>query len=165
MALSRRSFLARLGWVLASITGLASAVTAGLYTVFPALKPTTATEGWQQLGEVDALPPEQPVKMAIELKVRDGWAETTSKQAVWVVRRSSGLDVFSAVCPHEGCSVDHDAKGFVCRCHASYWKEDGGRTTGPSPRDLDRLDYRVVDNRLEVKYQNFKHNVSEKIPV
>lgn len=162
---SRRSFLTRLGWVLVSITGLISAVAAGLYTVFPALKPTEPSEGWQQLGDLEAITPEQPVKMTIELKVKDGWAETTSKQAIWVIRRSNSLDVFSAVCPHEGCSVDHDDKGFVCRCHASYWRDDGVRTTGPSPRDLDRLNYRIVDNRLEVKYQNFRHNISEKIPV
>lgn len=163
---SRRRFLAGLGWVLAFITGGVSAVVAGLYTVFPALKPTTPTsEGWQQLGELEAIAPDRPVKMTIELKVRDGWAESTNKQAIWVIRRSNSLDVFSAVCPHEGCSVDHHDKGFVCRCHASYWKDDGSRTTGPSPRDLDRLDYRVVDNKLEVKYQSFRHNVSEKIPV
>ncbi|MCS6885461.1 MAG: Rieske (2Fe-2S) protein [Acidobacteriota bacterium] len=168
MDLSRRRLLAGLGWLTAIACTAASGLLAGLYAIVPSLRQKKSLDSkneWTQLAELSSIPNNQPVKFSLQLSVIDGWAESTTRQAVWVIRRQNTIDIFSAVCPHEGCSVDYEASAFVCRCHASYWKDDGTRTSGPSPRNLDRLDYRIVGDRLEVRYQNFKLNTAEKIPV
>jgi Rieske Fe-S protein len=72
--------------------------------------------------------------------------------------------VYSTICPHLGCAVDYkaDQKRFGCPCHDSLFKLDGKVESGPSPRPLDILESRVVDGKVEVRYQRFKTGVPEK---
>jgi Rieske Fe-S protein len=72
------------------------------------------------------------------------------------------VKVFSGVCPHLGCSVNAKAEKFICACHNSEWNVEGALLTGPSPRGLDTLEFRVDDKKLKVKYQDFKQGLTTK---
>ena len=74
---------------------------------------------------------------------------------------------FSARCPHEGCQVEwrEERSIYVCPCHDSSWSRDGERLGGPTRRGLDPLDVRVADGVVEVRYETFALDTSERTPV
>lgn len=161
----RRSFLGVLGTTFLGLIALATGVISSIYAVFPAFKNNSLKESlWQNLKSLDQIP-NGISKHSVSIKTQTGWASSQTEQVVWVVKEKQSLNVFSAVCPHQGCIVNHQANEFVCLCHMSKWKADGVRTDGPTPRDLDKLDHRINNNTLEVNYKNFKIGVSEKIPL
>ena len=45
----------------------------------------------------------------------------------------------SLVCPHQGCAVRPESKGFVCPCHGAKFSEHGTVLKGPAKRDLSHL--------------------------
>lgn len=55
---------------------------------------------------------------------------------------------FSAVCPHEGCSVAPDGDAFSCPCHGSQFDLSGEVTRGPARSGLDSLAVRVQDGQV-----------------
>jgi Rieske Fe-S protein len=164
-AQTRRTFLGVLAWILTGIIGLFTGVAGAIYAVYPAFSGKREKDDlWQPITAFNQIPDGQPTKYTFVQIQRAGWAETNVQQAVWVIKRGQTLDVFSAVCPHEGCTVDHEPKGFICRCHLSQWQDDGSKIAGPTARGLDKLEHRVTNNQLEVKYQNFLRGTDKQIP-
>ncbi len=164
---SRRSFLATLAWIFSGLIGLVMGITGSLYAIYPAFwGKRSREEAWNTVVSLEQIPQAQPTKYVMNLSERAGWAESNIQQAVWVIRSGKNIDVFSAVCPHEGCTISYTPKNFVCRCHNSQWQENGEKMLGPTPRGMDKLEHRITDdNRLEVKYESFKRGTTEKTPV
>jgi cytochrome b6-f complex iron-sulfur subunit len=57
----------------------------------------------------------------------------------FLVFRSSqtSFSVLTAVCTHEGCTVDHfNGQLFVCPCHGSRYTTAGSVANGPANRSL-----------------------------
>ncbi|MBL8152405.1 MAG: Rieske (2Fe-2S) protein [Blastocatellia bacterium] len=171
---ARRSFLGKVAWLITGFIGLVMSAASGLYAIYPALKGRemaagTANpdlqDGWQNLCNLSEVRENEATKYTLNIVERAGWAETNTQQAVWVLRRGQKIDIFSSVCPHEGCPIDHDQQGFLCRCHSSKWTIEGRKVSGPTPRDLDSLEHRIVQEKLEVKYQNFQRGTDKKIPM
>lgn len=82
--------------------------------------------------------PEQVATLA-EIPVGSGIAVMVAGQAVLLSQPTAGEVVgFSAVCPHQGCTVAPAASGFECPCHQSTFDgATGDVLAGPSPRALD----------------------------
>ena len=107
------------------------------------------------------------------------------------------LRVFSSVCPHAGCQVSGtvdaekasggtakeeggevvpSADGLLCPCHGAVFAADGralplpdGRPN-PSPRGLDPLDWRLVEDGagtwwVELDYRRFEPGAADRVPV
>lgn len=55
---------------------------------------------------------------------------------------------FSAVCPHQGCTVLPDGGAFACPCHRSQFAADGAVTSGPSPSGLVPVTVTVEDGTV-----------------
>jgi menaquinol-cytochrome c reductase iron-sulfur subunit len=77
--------------------------------------------------------------------------------------------VFTTICPHLGCSVNSDAKGFACPCHGAEFKLNGERANAANPalRGMDTLEWEIdADDldRIRVKYQNFATSIEAKKP-
>ena len=147
---SRRSFLKLfplgiLAGVFASMGGAA----------FRFLRPklSAATDTWLDVASVSELTGAQPLARKIVAEQITGWAITKEEHNVFVLP-SKNNQVFSAVCPHEGCEVawDQNTSRFSCPCHESYFAADGARMSGPAPRGLDPLPMRVQDGKLQVQY-------------
>lgn len=55
---------------------------------------------------------------------------------------------FSAVCPHEGCTVAPDDEQFTCPCHGSQFELSGDLKRGPARTGLTPFDVRVADGQV-----------------
>ena len=83
-----------------------------------------------------------PVGGAVEATAPDG-------TKVLVTQPSTGEVVaFSAVCPHEGCSVLPDTGQLTCPCHGSQFSLSGEVTRGPAQSDLQPFAVRVMDGQV-----------------
>jgi menaquinol-cytochrome c reductase iron-sulfur subunit len=117
---------------------------------------------WSDAGVLTDIPEGQLTKRNLVVSQLAGWGNFTTERAVWVVRKGEELKVFTAVCPHLGCTVNANSAGFLCACHNSSWNEGGQMLAGPSPRGLDTLEHRVEGGKLQVRYQDFKQGISSK---
>ena len=52
---------------------------------------------------------------------------------------ASSYSAFSLACPHQGVTVERDAKGWFCPAHNSQFKEDGGLILGPATKRLTKI--------------------------
>ncbi|MGH9899639.1 MAG: ubiquinol-cytochrome c reductase iron-sulfur subunit [Pyrinomonadaceae bacterium] len=161
--IKRRSFFGLIiGLIYAGIAGFMGTILAR-YAVGPA-DSESAEPGWVDAGILEDLPDGKPVKHNIAVTQNAGWAEFYNQQSVWILKRSDTITVFSAVCPHLGCSVNTNtnANGFMCPCHNSAWSVDGERIAGPTLRGLDILEHKIENGQIKVKYLFFKQGIAGK---
>ena len=161
---TRRSYI---GWLFGLCGAAVSAVLAApliRFTLFPLTSKTTETK-WSDAGPVADLRSDKPLTRTVMVEQVDGWRKTVSEKIIYVTKDSSGkLSVLSAVCPHLGCSVQWQdgKKAFICPCHSAEFEANGTKTGGPAPRGMDTLETKVVDGRLQVRYQYFRQLVEAK---
>lgn len=166
----RRTFIgAIIGTIVTGISAVLG-ITIGRYSIAPAFAASEA-EKWIDLATIDDLLEGTLVRRSLQITQTAGWGEFNTQRLVWVTRRGREVKIFSAVCPHLGCTVnargDRAASGallggFVCACHGSSWDESGNRLDGPTPRALDTLEHRIEGDLIKVKYQDFKQGLAEK---
>ena len=158
----RRSVLGIIsGLIAAGITAVLG-INLGRFTLGPALAPSTGVADWTEAGALADIPDGKLTKRNIVVAQEAGWGKFVADRAIWVVKKGDDVKVFSAVCPHLGCTVQASATGFLCACHNSQFDESGKMLSGVSPRGMDTLEYRVEDGKLKVRYQNFKQGISAK---
>lgn len=171
MAEDRRTLLK----ILTGVLGGGAAAAVGLPALRAVIDPAqlTSVTGAGELvvvAPLDALPEDgQPIKVPVVVESpRDAWAALPATQIGAVYLRKVGGEViaYSTVCPHLGCGVDYAAEksAFACPCHESAFDLEGKPAAGPSPRALDRLETKVSEGKILVRYQHFKQGTPEKIP-
>jgi menaquinol-cytochrome c reductase iron-sulfur subunit len=112
----------------------------------------------------------RPVQGVIRNVRRDSWVLYPDDVIgrVWINRKVDGnndaasFEIFSTKCPHLGCAIDCPDPtaefAFVCPCHDGQFKLDGDRRpngpgyANPADRDMFAQEFRIVNNRFEVKY-------------
>jgi cytochrome b6-f complex iron-sulfur subunit/menaquinol-cytochrome c reductase iron-sulfur subunit len=110
----------------------------------------------------------EPKRVAVLSEVTDAFTRYTRENlgAVWLLRNRDEVRALSVTCPHLGCGVEKAEQGFGCPCHTSAFDPSGKRTAGPSPRDMDPMDTRVVgdgtDRVIEVRFKKFRQGVPER---
>jgi Rieske Fe-S protein len=157
----RRSFLGVISGVIMAGISAVLGVTIGRFSIAPAFSASNE-QGWSELGALDDFAEGKLVKKNVIVSQDAGWGKFQSQRPVWIVRKGDDLKVFSGVCPHLGCSINTKDDKFICVCHSSEWDNGGTTLTGPSPRGLDTLEFRVEEGKLKVKYQDFKQAVTTK---
>ncbi|MDE2166668.1 MAG: ubiquinol-cytochrome c reductase iron-sulfur subunit [Alphaproteobacteria bacterium] len=160
----RRSFLA---WAVGGISAALGAILAWpmvSFLVGPIYRRTAMR--FTAVGKLDQVGTD-PVKLTFPLLEEDAFLRESRQHAVWVVKDGGKLLVFSPICPHLSCYYDWNAAGgnFVCPCHNSVFSATGTVLSGPAPRPLDTLQYKVVDGRLMVAWERFRAGIAEKIPI
>lgn len=137
--------------------------------VDPATKTTVSGTGrFVSVIDFDAVPEDgSPVRVPVVVQApKDGWnlLPPTEVGSVWLHRNEGEVTAFSTICPHLGCAIDWEGETerYICPCHDTYFGKDGSVGTGPSPRPMDSLETRVVERRVEVKFEKFALNVREK---
>jgi menaquinol-cytochrome c reductase iron-sulfur subunit len=164
----RRGFLSLATGLCMGLVGAALALPAVAYLVYPLGRRIVETpDAFVPVGKLDAFPPDGVKRVEIVADRRDAWARSpkVSVGAAFVRRAGGAIQVFSSACPHLACDVDWRESRFECPCHESAYGADGARLAGPARRGLDRLEHRVRDGILEVRYQRFKPDIAEKIAV
>lgn len=125
-------------------------------------------EGYYKVASMSSLSETVPQMVKIIADKKDAWnvypQETIG--TVYLLKEGDKVRVFNADCPHAGCKVDFkpEQKSYLCPCHNSAFALDGKRDAkSPSARDLDALDYKIVDGEVMVKFQNFMAGAHDKI--
>jgi Rieske Fe-S protein len=159
---NRRSFL--LSIPLSVIGGIFTSMGVAAFRLLRPRLVSESSEGWSDVGPVSELGGDSPVLKKISAEQITGWAVTQQEHQVYVLPHNTN-QVLSAVCPHEGCEVawEQESKRFSCPCHESYFSGDGARLSGPARRGLDQLPTRVQQGKLQVQFQSFENNSTERI--
>jgi Rieske Fe-S protein len=171
MAEDRRTLLK----VLTGVLGGGAAAAVGLPALRAFVSPMDGVQvsgagEFVPIAPLEALPADgTPLKVPVVIpKPRDAWASLPPTQigAVYLRKTGEAIVAYSTVCPHLGCGIDYvaDNKTFACPCHESAFDIEGDVAGGPSPRALDRLEVRIAENKIEVRYQTFKQGTKDKIP-
>jgi menaquinol-cytochrome c reductase iron-sulfur subunit len=134
-----------------SLIGLALAVPAAVYLLFPP-KLRKGVQ-WVETADLSTIPAGTPTEVAFERTRVDGWTVTKEKATAWVVKQANNdVVAFTPTCTHLGCAYHwDDAKhSFVCPCHSSVFSIDGKVLGGPAPRPLDRYMTKIDAGKLEI---------------
>jgi len=82
-----------------------------------------------------------------------GGGKIFSSAKVVVTQPSAGVfKGFSAVCTHEGCTVDQVSNGSIdCPCHGSQFSvKDGSVVSGPAPSPLPAAAIKITGTSIEL---------------
>jgi Rieske Fe-S protein len=167
---NRRRFLSVLTWLVGAASAMILAVP-GLGYIFAPLNRRSsdeAEEGFNDAGSWEELAVGMPTLVAIEMTHQDGWTKSQMRHSIWVLK--TGVDsaiVLSPICPHLGCPVNWDATKdkFACPCHASFFDRQGNVLSGPAPRGLDPLPFRIRNGRLLIRWIDFRQATAAREPV
>lgn len=85
---------------------------------------------------------EVPVGEAVEATDADGGKVLVSRLS------QDEVVAFSAVCPHQGCTVAPDGEQLACPCHGSQFGLDGSLERGPAEKGLTPYAVEVVDGQV-----------------
>jgi nitrite reductase/ring-hydroxylating ferredoxin subunit len=157
----RRSLLGIVVALIASAITAVLGVTIGRFTIAPALSTGDLSE-WADVGPLGEITEGAPVKRNVVVSQDAGWGRFNSQRLVWINRKGDDIKVYSAVCPHLGCTINQTANGFICPCHGSAWNQEGEKLGGPAPRSMDLLEHRIEGDTLKVRYQYFKQGAAER---
>ncbi len=169
---TRRSFL---DWAIHGLGTVFAAVLACpiiAYLIDPRNRPARAG-AFTPVARFSDLRVGEPVQAVIRAVKRDAWTLYPSEIVgrVWLIRRDEEkVEAFTTICPHLGCSVNHDGEKFVCPCHNGTFEVSGERRPSeklgfqnPAPRDMDSLEVRREGDVILVKYQDFQQGRHEKV--
>ena len=155
----RRSFLAALLGAGSAGVGALLAIPVVRFVLHPILA-TTTEKAWSEVGKVDEIQPgAAPTKKLIQFEQRDGWRRTVLEKPVYVVKDAAGqITVFSAICPHLGCTLPwiEEQNQFICPCHKGTFDASGKLVSGPPPRNMDSLPTKIEDGAVKVQYEFFR---------
>lgn len=86
-----------------------------------------------------------------DLEVGVPVAVTAGDVPLLLVRTGDATVVaFSAVCPHQGCTVLPEGEAFACPCHGSQFAADGAVTAGPARTGLVPVPVDVTDGAVSL---------------
>lgn len=173
----RRGFVTRgLAVILGGILGLVPLL-AGLRVLLHPLGKKSGEVPFLGVATLDALPADgvpRLFRVIAEIK-EDAWNRYLNVPVGAVyLRRMAGsageidtIVAFNTTCPHLGCFVSARADAsYYCPCHKSEFNVDGSRgAVCVAPRGLDRLETRVVENEIQVQFQNFHTGEKERVPI
>jgi Rieske Fe-S protein len=164
--MDRRGFLKTAAWILSGMVTLVLGLPV-VWTLVGSIYRRTPVR-YSRLASLAALPQGQPVTVSFQYRTEEAYLRQEETHDVWVIKHSpTEATVFSSICPHLGCHYDWDtrAQRFVCPCHASMFTADGTVLSGPAPRPLDTLPYRIENGQLFVAWERFEPGVPRKIAV
>jgi Rieske Fe-S protein len=171
----RRGFLGFATIAVGTLMGLVLAVPGLAYLASP-LRRRSRDGGFVTLTRLSQLAVGIPRSFTILEDRQDAWVKYPQEPvgSVWLIRQAAGSPeavlALSAECPHLGCAVNRDAagQGFLCPCHTSAFNLEGHPRNQVPPRPMDRLDVQLSpgsDPDVRVKFQRFRTQVKEKVPL
>jgi quinol---cytochrome c reductase iron-sulfur subunit, bacillus type len=134
----------------------------------PVFDASGGKEKWTRVARLDDLADGKPKRVAVVSELKDAWTryEHENLGAIWLLRDKDEVRALSVTCPHLGCGIEFTGGGFGCPCHTSSFDRDGKRKSGPSPRDMDAIDTRVIgdgaERVIEVKFKKYRQGVTDR---
>ena len=157
--LTRRRFLARSLWAVASaivgalaVIGLVPVVAPAFRKASSGLSPIGPVGGALEQGQPNLSVEGKPVLASFASVVKDAAGQAERQEtSVYVLNKGSGqFTVFDTRCTHLGCPVRwyQAVEQFICPCHGGAFDEEGEVVAGPPPRPLDRYQWEVQNGVL-----------------
>jgi len=114
---------------------------AGLTVAYFALSPEGPIDEWVSVGPVGDLPTGEIQHRLVTVTARGKWMDL-----------------------HKDYNINWrpDLGTFVCPGHKSAFDPTGKVLSGPSPRPMDTLEYKVENGVLWVRFQKFKRSIPAK---
>ncbi|WOX25222.1 Rieske (2Fe-2S) protein [Streptomyces solicathayae] len=119
-------------------------------TARPTSPETSASPTGLPTGPTSASPP-VPGELARTSEIPVGGGKVFADRKVVVTQPEAGeFKAFSAICTHQGCTVNKVADGTIdCPCHGSKYRiADGSVAAGPAPRPLPAEQITVSGNSI-----------------
>jgi len=118
---------------------------------------------WVPLGSVRDFPPDETRLVTFDNPIRQPWDGLAAHIGVFVRNQGDDTDkkdrflVLSANCAHLGCPVSWfpQSELFMCPCHGGVYYANGDRASGPPPRGLFRIVWRVRGGKLEIQAPHY----------
>ena len=144
----RRSFLAKITLGVGALSALTVGGVLASSFVGPSLRKKDPV--WIPAGLIESLPVNEVTTVNLRYKQKIGFYEQENLKPVMIWRKTDEVVVYDSRCTHLGCAVHWDAgqKMFLCACHGGAFELDGTVKTGPPPRPLDRLQYKVEGGNI-----------------
>jgi menaquinol-cytochrome c reductase iron-sulfur subunit len=136
--------------------------------IAPVLAASQGADKWVRVARLSDLKEGEPKRAAVISEMTDAFTKYARENlgAVWLIRTGNAVRAFSVTCPHLGCGVEKSDSGFGCPCHTSAFDSSGRKVAGPSPRDMDPVEARVVgedaERIVEVQFKKFRQGVPER---
>lgn len=172
--MNRRDFYRFGTTVLGGLLTLGLAVPGVAYLLDP-LGKRRGTARVYPLAKLNELEVGIPRSFPIVDERQDAWVKYPKEPIglVWLVRQPDGsktpVEAFQAECPHLGCAINlsGDKKSFRCPCHDSAFTFQGKPENNIPPRPMDRLEVEPIgaDQMVSVKFERFRAQSEEKIPL
>lgn len=118
---------------------------------------------WVDLGPLAEFPLNETRRLDFPSPMAQPWDGVTALTGVYA--RYQGQNekdedqflVLSVNCAHLGCPVTWFQQSglFMCPCHGGVYYADGSHASGPPPRGLYRVAWRVTKGRLEVQAPHY----------
>jgi Rieske Fe-S protein len=155
----RRSFLG----ILSGILGAMAAVLVGVPFVGFVFRKRQRREVWVDLGPVENFAQGQTQIATFDNPLRQPWDGVTAQTEVFVRNQGKGDDaqerflVLSVNCAHLGCPVSWFPQSglFLCPCHGGVYYSNGEHASGPPPRGLFHVVWRVREGKLEIQAPHY----------
>jgi menaquinol-cytochrome c reductase iron-sulfur subunit len=111
-----------------------------------------------------------PIRVTVVADRVDAWNVYPAQRigTVWLRKNERAeLVAYSTICPHLGCSIEYRPgdRDFHCPCHNSQFTLAGEPTNRIPPRSMDLLETKIVEDRVWVRYENFRGGLKEKVQV
>jgi succinate dehydrogenase / fumarate reductase iron-sulfur subunit len=148
--ISRRRFLTGLTVGIGAASSLLVGGVLSSAFVGPALR--SQPPQWIAAGRVDSFPMGEVSTVRLNYEEQSGFYRQPLIKPIMIWRQNDFV-VFSSSCTHLGCTVHWNANQnlFLCACHGGAFSRDGAVKSGPPPRPLDRLEFRIDSGNLLVK--------------
>lgn len=69
---------------------------------------------------------------------------------ICIIYTDNKYSVLSLKCTHLGCTLNIAGDKFRCPCHGSEFKVTGEVTKGPANKNLEQLDFDIIDNIIHI---------------
>ncbi|MFQ6113905.1 MAG: ubiquinol-cytochrome c reductase iron-sulfur subunit [bacterium] len=156
-AIPRRGFLKIAIAVFNGLIALALAIPGLGYLLTPIFRKGAQT--WVRLGSLGKFRSPEPQKALFSYSSQSDYTTREKKALVWVRVNPDDredVSVLSAVCTHMGCNVawHPEVEKFICPCHGGTYDIDGEVISGPPPRPLAKLPFRIENDQILVHLQD-----------
>ncbi len=118
---------------------------------------------WVDLGPVADFPLNQTRRLDFPNPMAQPWDGVTALTGVYA--RNEGKDekaedqflVLSVNCAHLGCPVTWFQQSglFMCPCHGGVYYADGEHASGPPPRGMFHVVWRIKDGQLQIQAPHY----------
>ena len=148
---TRRGFLLRLALALNAVAAALVAVPVIGFLLAPVRR--LADQAWVALGPVTDFPAGETRLATYRNPFVQAWDGDTAKVACWVRHVDGGrFQVFAIDCAHLGCPVRWFPESglFMCPCHGGVYYENGEHASGPPPRGLYHVPWKIEAGKLVI---------------